>query len=551
MAKTDGGLWRVGAVGKTYSWVNTQVSVGTLRMNLANVLPATGTITLGQNDPSNATLDLNGFGQTTAGITYNFAGTAVTSVGSITTGAGTLTLNGNVTYNTVSTYTGAGGNITGNLNLGGGTRTFTIGDSILAANEFTIGANLSNGGLTKAGAGSLTLSGTNTYAGPTTVSAGMLKAAKQVSLYNNTPANWTATNIIVSSGATLALNVGGTGEFTASDVDVLKALGTATGGFLGGSVLGLDTTNAAGGNFTYGTAIANTNGGANAIGLTKLGTNTLTLTASNTYAGTTTIDRGTLALTADQTLAGGLTFATANGSTNVGTLNSSANATFGGNLLVRTNNATANQISIGSGKTLTVNGGLTLGYDAGGGTGATNSNLTVSGLGAFAVTGTTISVSVNQAATNAGYWSQPTLDLTGLGSGSSGFSANVTNFNIGVGGTTQGPGTVLLSNVANTIVATTLTVGDTGGNNGRGTGTLTLGTGTNVLQADTINIGRGKNTGPGLVNFASQAAGSPGTVTVTNKAGTGAANITVANINGVGTGGGPSARSTCGATWPR
>ena len=165
------------------------------------------------------------------------------------------------------------------MDLGGGTRTFTINDSTARRTSSPSAPIISNGGLTKAGAGIAHPRGTNTYAGATTVTAGTLKLAKQVSLYNNTPANWTATNIIVSSGATLALNVGGTGEFTASDVDVLKALGTATGGFLGGSVLGLDTTNAAGGNFAYGTAIGNTNGGANAIGLTKLGTNTLTLTA--------------------------------------------------------------------------------------------------------------------------------------------------------------------------------------------------------------------------------------------------------------------------------
>ena len=83
-----------------------------------------------------------------------------------------------------------------------------------------------------------------------------------------------------------------------------------------------------------------------------------------------------------------------------------------------------------------------------------------------------------------------------------------------------------------------LTVGDSGANNGNGTATLTLGTGTNVIQADTINIGRGKGSSPGLISFASQTAGSPGTVTITNKAGNGGANITVGNINAVGTAGG-------------
>ena len=101
-------------------------------------------------------------------------------------------------------------------------------------------------------------------------------------------------NIVVSSGATAAFNVGGAGEFTASDVDVIKSLGTVSGGFQSGSVLGLDTTNAAGGSFTYGGVIADTNGRANSVGLEKMGSNTLVLTQTSTYTGPTTVSAGTL-----------------------------------------------------------------------------------------------------------------------------------------------------------------------------------------------------------------------------------------------------------------
>src|SRR5205823_2016089 len=146
-----------------------------------------------------------------------------------------------------------------------GTNTLTIGatkELVVLSNtqNITISSNIANnsGGasaLTYKGAGTLTLSGANTYSGVTTVAGGTLQFAKEVSLYNNVTANWTANNIVV--GGTLALNVGGAGQFTASDVTTLLGLGTATGGFKSGSTIGFDTTNASGGNFTYNAAIAN------------------------------------------------------------------------------------------------------------------------------------------------------------------------------------------------------------------------------------------------------------------------------------------------------
>jgi autotransporter-associated beta strand protein len=141
------------------------------------------------------------------------------------------------------------------------------------------------------GAGLSMLCGENSYAGPTTIASGTLEFARRVALYFGHMPSWTSAKLQVNSGATASFRVGDSDGFTAADIQFLSALGTATGGFKNGSSIGLNTANS---DFTYAGNISNPAGGANSLGLVKIGGKKLTLSGTNTYTGPTTVDSGTL-----------------------------------------------------------------------------------------------------------------------------------------------------------------------------------------------------------------------------------------------------------------
>ncbi len=132
-----------------------------------------------------------------------------------------------------------------------GTKTVTLSAAATVANAATItSAGLVNiTSLTKAGAGKWILSGTNTYTGATTISAG-----------------------------TLQIGAGGTSGAISS-----------TSGITNNGTLAINRSDA----LTVSTIISGTGA------LRKDGAGTLALTGNNTYTGSTTISAGTLAITAN------------------------------------------------------------------------------------------------------------------------------------------------------------------------------------------------------------------------------------------------------------
>ena len=243
------------------------VNYGTLLLGVANALGGSATpLTMG-----GGVLDLGAASQTVGAVSITVAPSS-----------------GNTIQN---------GNLTGNSYAASN----TSGNAVITANLLANGSI----GLTKSGAGTLTLAGANTYTGTTAINAGTLQFAKPSSLYNSTTGSWTAANIKVASGGTFAVNVGGPSDFTTGNVTTLLTNldGTVSNnGLQAGSSIGFDTTNATSA-VTLTNVIANTTGtGGGAVGVVKLGSGTLILDASNTYTGGTTVNGGTLQISGTGTL---------------------------------------------------------------------------------------------------------------------------------------------------------------------------------------------------------------------------------------------------------
>jgi fibronectin-binding autotransporter adhesin len=226
-------------------------------------------------------------------------------------GSGVMVVGGTLSTGTSGTIAlGAGGTL--RIGTGGTTGELAVTFPINGTLVFDRGGTTSyagdlggTGSVVKAGPGLVMLAGSNALAGPTSVTAGTLQLTRRVGLNGGDPSQWTAASFAVSDKAILAFNVGGTGELRATNVTALAALGTGSGGFMNGSSIGLDTTNAPGGVFAYSGSLANPNSGSNALGLVKLGTGTLALSGSNSFTGPTAIRAGTALFTRRVALYGG------------------------------------------------------------------------------------------------------------------------------------------------------------------------------------------------------------------------------------------------------
>ena len=160
------------------------------------------------------------------------------------------------------------------LNGGSGSSMTASFDNVTVTEE---GLTVHKIALTKAGAGTLTLSGANTYGGATTVNAGTLKAGTATQAFG------VGSAVTLANAANTSLDITGCSNTIGS---------LSGGGGTGGNVILGAATLTVGGNNTstsFGGLLLGTGGS-----LIKSGAGTLTLTGVNTYTGATTVNAGTL-----------------------------------------------------------------------------------------------------------------------------------------------------------------------------------------------------------------------------------------------------------------
>jgi autotransporter-associated beta strand protein len=327
-----GGLTQTGAGTMEFSATSadtytgtTTVDQGTLLLSDSGGEAITGDLVVGdgthtalvqeqqftQTDSSNtditvnasATFDFNGYddyldsmdvegGTVTAGGAFVTLGGSLTMTGgSVTTQSnGNFRLANNVTINAASTKA----TIAGTLDLAAATQTFTVARGTDPSGiDLDISAAIYNGGVIKAGVGTMALDASNTYTGGTTINAGILKITNGGGLGSGSATvgstgdlqlagNLTVTNDLTlnSSGAPALEGVSGTNTLNGSiTFDQSATIAVDAGTLeLGGNVVE----------------------GGSGSALTKTGSGTLQLVGTNTYGGGTTVTAGILQVFSSQ-----------------------------------------------------------------------------------------------------------------------------------------------------------------------------------------------------------------------------------------------------------
>jgi len=414
---------------------------------------------------------------------FTFAG-AVTGGSLVKNGAGTMVATG-VLSPTSTTISG------GTLRIGDGGTSGSLSGSVTnnaalvfnRSNSLTFGGIVSGtGSLIKLGAGTLTLTGANSYTGATTVTSGTLMAGSATPFGSNSA-------LTVSSGASLDL-----GGFSTS-IGSLSGAGTVTNSTAAATLTagGLDT------NTTFTGVLQN---GAGVLALTKTGTGSLALSGTNTYTGQTIISGGTLALSGAGTVVSdiaigagtSLSFWSGTSFTYGGVISGSGAINFSRGMTFTGNNTFTGKSTICTGCTIAIGTGGTSGTL--GGTLSLNSGANL----IFNRADTSTFSGVASGRVNIIKNGEGTLIVTGSLVSLNGLTINAGTLQVGDGGTAGSVSTTSITNNGALVFnrSNALTVADvisgTGSLTQMGSGTLTLSgantyTGPAIVTAGTLKAG--------------------------------------------------------------
>ncbi|QIF03993.1 autotransporter-associated beta strand repeat-containing protein [Roseimicrobium sp. ORNL1] len=419
-----------------------------------------------------STITQQGAGKTTlSGNNTNFDGTISVAAGTLV--VGTVNALGSQTGGTVidlgATLEVNGNSLTENFQINGGTLRNTVGTGAIlngsvalsgggifhvddSAVRLTITTAITgSGGLNKTGAGTLVLTGNNTYAGGTTISNGILQVG--------------ATGGALPSGDIHFAP----GEFDTATLTILRADPITIANNITSSGLGVNAI------------IIGVNGAASP-------SSTVTFSGNNTFTGNVTVNGGTLKITNNSALgtgtktvrvasnalpslvldgtagninlAAGITYQVSSdgsGSTAGGIVSVAGNNTINGVISMINGGGGNARISVQAGSTLTLAGGV----DANGATG--NRTLLIGGAGTGHITGV-----ISDTGTNV-------VTVTKDGDG----TWSLENQNTFTGVVNVNAGTLQFNNAAATGTAQAL---------GQGTGVVNIGTATTVGTLDYIGL---------------------------------------------------------------
>ncbi len=524
-----GSLWILGNAANTYSGPTT-INAGTLRAQDGAGLSPNSNLVFGGGVLETAGTFTRSLGAGAGQVQWasgTAAGGFAASTGKLTVAIGGVATPATLNFGTAPFTSGAFilGSATSQfetevinpINLGGGNRSIQVdanATTSVAQTQATLSGVISNGSLSKTGAGALILSGANTYTGNTNLTNGSLFVS---SLGN---AAGTASSNLGASGGTLALGSGanvvnllytGAGETSNRPIALVGSTGTVTIDSSGSGGLTLaNITNVATGVFTLSLRGTNTdqsmitaqltNSGANALAVSKAdgGIWVLNPAVANTFTGNLTAGGGTLGLTANG-IGSAASLILTNGAIAAfgGPLTTSVPVTLGNNssaVFAGANNITINNNitkasgandqtfsnNLENGAVLTINGNL-INLE---GTANATRTINVRGMGSTVWNGSiqdNTSVTTNIIRMNYAMANNATFTLTGAA-------------NTNTGGTVLGQGTLILNK------ATAL--GATAGNF--------------VFNGGVIQAGAGDLTGANKITNKVQLQGDPATVSGAN-----------------------------------